>query len=95
MTRLKVISIAFLAGLVIGCSVPAKAFPVAVNKSFSGESVVKYVNRLTCSVTIGQTKYDLFCGDVDLFSQGNNVSTGSVDGQTVIVTVDGFEVTAK
>lgn len=93
MTRGKVISIAFLCGLVLGCALPAKAFPVAVNKAYSGDSVVKYVNRQTCSVTVGDVQYHLVCGDVDLFSQGDSVSVGSVDGQTVIVSVDGFEVT--
>ncbi|MGM8868837.1 hypothetical protein [Enterobacter hormaechei] len=95
MTRLKVISIAFLAGLVIGCALPAKAFPVAVNKSFSGESVVKYVNRQTCSVMVGETQYQLVCGDVDLLSQGDSVSVGSVDCETVLVSTDGFEVRVK
>lgn len=95
MTRAKVLSIAFLAGLIVGCAVPAaRAVSVDLNKTFI-EAGVNFVNKQTCVVLVDDDQYSVPCEAVDLFSQGDSVSVGSIDGQTVIVTVDGEEVETR
>ena len=78
MTRAKVISIAFLTGLIIGCAVPAA-------KASSVETYVTTVDSETCTITLDtDTTYDVDCDDLDNFEEGDFVRVLVRDGVTVL-----------
>ncbi|HAV9602765.1 TPA: hypothetical protein JLG68_001378 [Escherichia coli] len=91
MTRVKVISIAFLAGLVVGCAVPA-AKAVTIAEHNIAEGTVTKVDGQACSVSVDNEPYSVDCESVDLFSQGDSVAVGFEDDYTFLITSKGEQV---
>lgn len=94
MTRAKVITVTFLAGLIVGCAIPAKkadAFTVAMNHT-EQSATVKAINSSACTLVLDSGKFSIDCDDVDLFNTGDSVTVTTRNGYTAIITVDGDEV---
>lgn len=91
MTRLKVLSIAFLAGLVVGCAVPSHAQSFEFGKTYKTVGVDS-VEPSECSITLDGDEYTFdVCEDADHFEAGEIVALADSDGSLSVITDGGYE----
>lgn len=94
MTRAKIITITFLAGLIVGCAIPssqAKAMPIAYTSNYEGMTVTA-VHAKACQVDLDGDSFRVDCDSADLLHRGDKVTLVSRVGYSAIITEDGEEV---
>lgn len=92
MKRLHVLSIAFLAGMISGLSVPSHAMASTHNHKTFKDVTIDQVNSDECSIEAdSETFYFSDCEDSDLFTEGDTATLITSDFTKTLVNSDGDE----